>query len=69
MLCTPCTTAHLSGVNQASKTPAHTGKIGPCAAPSTNCTPRSAANSPAPPSTQGSSGVASVAAKATEADE
>ena len=38
MLCTPCTKGHLSGLNQASKTPAHTGKIGPWAAPSTNCT-------------------------------
>src|SRR5467141_1720966 len=48
MLCKPCTSGHLSGVNQLSKTPAETGNIGACEAPSTNCTASNQPNSAAP---------------------
>src|SRR2546430_11429852 len=57
MLCRPCTSGHLSGVNQASNTPDETGNIGACEAPSSNCTASKPANSAAPCSRIGASGV------------
>ena len=65
MLCMPCTSGHLSGVNQASNTPDETGNIGACEAPSTNCTASNPPNSAAPGSSTGASGVTMQHTKAT----
>ena len=64
MLCSPCTSGHWAGVNQVSKTPADSGKIGPWAAPSSSCAAHNSTSSAPPVSSSGASGVTTVAAKA-----
>ncbi len=64
IVCKPCTYDQRMGGNQASNTPADTGKIAPCEHPSSTCTASSAMNRARPLNKSGASGVATVARNA-----